>query len=191
MTAKRIARRTLNRIQITTLASRIEEAQSSGMWAPRQMIPDWFGLHGCQSEMLNRCSWWLMQSKQGGIREWSTSRTEWVNVSPASLSILTESCSSRYILGKWWAVGYKYRLIKHCKADAMNVLTRFMNFCCMRANSAWMLLRSALPQGQVWICDKDYQDIQRMMKTSIGGSRCWMDNQYKWGSMEPQRFVVV
>ena len=54
----------------------------------------------------------------------------------------------------------------------MNLVTRYMNFSHVRANNARMLLRSALPQGQVSICEKDYQNVQNMMRTSIDGSRC-------------------
>jgi hypothetical protein len=35
-----------------------------------------------------------------------------------------------------------------------------------------MLLRLALPQGQVSIGQKDYQEVQIMMKTTIDGSGC-------------------
>jgi len=61
----------------------------------------------------------------------------------------------------------------------MNLLTRYMNFGHVRANSARMLLQSALPQSQVWICEEDYQEVQNIMKTIIYGSRCWMDNTSK------------
>jgi len=54
----------------------------------------------------------------------------------------------------------------------MNLLTRYMNFSRVRVNSARMLLRMALPQGQVSICDKDYQEVQNMMNTNINSSRC-------------------
>ena len=54
----------------------------------------------------------------------------------------------------------------------MNLLTRYMNFSRVRVYSARMLLRSALPQGQVTICEKDYHVVQNMMKTIIDGSRC-------------------
>jgi len=54
----------------------------------------------------------------------------------------------------------------------MDPVTRFMNIRRIRANSARMFLRSALPQGQVSICEKDYQEVQNMMKTIIDGSRC-------------------
>jgi len=54
----------------------------------------------------------------------------------------------------------------------MKLLARYINFSCVGANSARMLLHSALPQGQVSICQKDYQYIQIMMKTIIDGSRC-------------------
>jgi len=54
----------------------------------------------------------------------------------------------------------------------MTLLTRYMNFCCVIAICARMLLLSALPQGQVSICEIDYQEVQNMMKTIIDGSRC-------------------
>ena len=66
----------------------------------------------------------------------------------------------------------EYRLINRCIAGAMKLLTRYINFSCVRANSARMLLRSALPQGQVSICEKDYEEVQIMMKAIIDGSRC-------------------
>jgi len=42
-----------------------------------------------------------------------------------------------------------------------------------------MLLSLALPQGQISICEKDYQEVQIMMKTIIDGSRYWMDDASK------------
>jgi len=58
----------------------------------------------------------------------------------------------------------------------MKLLARYLNFSRVRANSARMLLRSALRQGLVLICGKDIQYVQIMMKTIIDGSRCSMDN---------------
>jgi len=75
-------------------------------------------------------------------------------------------------MGELWAVVCEYWLINVCIAGTMNLLTSEMNFSRVRANSARMVLRSALPQGQVSICDKDYQEVQNMMKTIIDGSRC-------------------
>jgi len=72
---------------------RIRNAQNRAMWALSQMFPDGFGLHGSQRDRPKRCWWLSMQSKWGGIREWRESRTECLNVSPASLCILTESFS--------------------------------------------------------------------------------------------------
>jgi len=161
------------------------------MWALRQMFLDWFGQHRSKRDRLKWFWWWSMQSKQGGIREWWKSRTECINDSPASLCILTESCSWRYVMGKLWAVACEYRLINRCIAGTMNLLTRYMNFSHVRGNSATMLLRSALPQGQVSICEKDYQEVQNMMKTSIDGSRCRMDNSSKWVSTERQWLLVL
>jgi len=54
----------------------------------------------------------------------------------------------------------------------MKLLARYMNFSRVRANSARMLLRLVLPQGQVSICQKDHQYVQIMIKTIIDGSRC-------------------
>jgi len=54
----------------------------------------------------------------------------------------------------------------------MNLLTRYINFGRVKANSARMLLCSALPQGQISICEKDYQKVRNMKKTIIDGSRC-------------------
>ena len=73
----------------------------------------------------------------------------------------------------------------------MKLLARYKNFSRVRANSARMLLHSALPQGQVLINQKDYQEIQIMMKTIIDGSRYWMDHTLKWSSTEGQQFVVL
>jgi len=181
----------LNLICGQTRASRIRNAQNSGMWVPRQMFPDWFGLHRSQRGRLKMCWWWSVQSKRGGLSEWRKSRTECVDVSRASWYILTESCSQRYIIGERWAVACEYWLINRCIAGAMNLLTRYINFIRVSANSAKMLLLLALPQGQVSICEKDYQEVQLMMKTIIDGSRWWMDNTSKWVSTEHHRFVVL
>jgi len=94
-------------------------------------------------------------------------------------------------MGEWWAVACEYRLINRCIADTMNFLTRYMNFSRVRANSARMWLRSALRQGQVSICEKDYQEVQNMMKTIIDGSRRWMETTSMWASTKRQRFVVL
>jgi len=75
-------------------------------------------------------------------------------------------------MGEWLAVAYEYWLINRCIAGEMKLWTRYMNFNRLRAKSARMLLRSALAQGQVSICAKDYQEVQIMMKTIIDGSRC-------------------
>jgi hypothetical protein len=55
-------------------------------------------------------------------------------------------------------------------------LPRYINFCCVRANSARMLLRLALSHGHITIGQKDYKYVQITMKTIIDGSRCWIDN---------------
>jgi hypothetical protein len=117
-----------------------------------------------------------MQSKRGGIKEWRKSRSEFVNVSPASLCILTKSCSWSYIMGECWAVACEYRLIKRCIVGAMMPFARYINFSSVSANCVRMLLRSALPQCHILISQKYYQYDQIMMKTIIDGSRCWMDN---------------
>jgi len=62
----------------------------------------------------------------------------------------------------------------------MNLLTRYIDFSRVRANSARMLQRLALPQGQLGsICQKVYQDVQNMVKTIINGSKYCMDNTLK------------
>jgi len=61
--------------------------------------------------------------------------------------------------------------MNRCIAGAVNLLTRYMNFSHVRANSARMLLRLALPLGQVSFCEKDFQEVQNMMKTMIDGGR--------------------
>ena len=53
----------------------------------------------------------------------------------------------------------------------MKLLAIYINFSCGRANGVRRFLRSALPQGQVSICLKDYQYVQIIMKTIIDGSR--------------------
>jgi len=93
MTGKTIAWRTLNLILSKTTAARICNAQNNGTWAQRQMIPDWFSLHGNQRGRLKSCWWWLMPSKRGGIREWRQGKTQCVKISPASLCISTEGFS--------------------------------------------------------------------------------------------------
>jgi hypothetical protein len=45
-------------------------------------------------------------------------------------------------------------------------------FCCVRANSARMLLHSALRHGHVSIGQKHSEQVQIMMKSIIDGSRC-------------------
>jgi len=155
------------------------------------MFPDWIGLHGSQIVRLTKCWWWSMQLKRRGIRQWSKSRTECINVSPASLCILTESFREGYSMGRECAVACDYRLINRCIAGAMKLLARHLNFSRVTANSGRMLLTSALPQGQVLICEKDYHKVQIMMKTIIDGSRCGMDITLKCTSEEQQRFVVL
>jgi len=92
-------------------------------------------------------------------------------------------------MGEWWAVACQYRLINRCIAGGMKLLARYIKFGCVSANSARMILRSALSQGQVSIRRTDYQYIQIMMKTIIDWSRCWMENTLKSVSTERQRFV--
>jgi len=57
MTVKTIAQQSLKLICSKTRASRIWNAQSNGMWAPRQMFLDWFALHGTETDRLKRCLW--------------------------------------------------------------------------------------------------------------------------------------
>jgi hypothetical protein len=59
-------------------------------------------------------------------------------------------------MGEWWAEACKYRWINRCIAGMMKLLARYINFSPLGVNSARMLLRSALPQGQVLIWQKDY-----------------------------------
>jgi len=94
-------------------------------------------------------------------------------------------------MGESFVVACEYWLIHRCNAGAMNPLTRYINFTPVRANSARMLLRSALPQVQFSICEQDYQEVQNMMKTIMDGSRCSKDNTLKCASMEHQQFVVL
>jgi hypothetical protein len=68
----------------------------------------------------------------------------------------------------------------------MKHLPRYIDFSCVGANSARMLLHSALPQGQDSTGQKDYQYIQIILKTIIDGSRCRMDNTLKRASTERQ-----
>jgi len=157
MTSKTIAQQTWNLIYSKQIALRIQNAQSTGMWVPCQMSQDWLSLHVSLTDRLKRCWWQSMQSTQGGITEWRTSRTECVNVSPASLCILTKSFSWIYIMGEWWAVACEYWLINRCIAGAMELLARYLNFSHVKAKRERMLLRSDLPQGQVSICQNDYQ----------------------------------
>jgi len=157
MTVKMIARRTLNPICTKIIESRIRNHKGSAIWPPHQMFLDWFGLHRTRTDRLKSCWWRPMQSKQEGTREWRKSRTEYVNVSPASLCILTECFCWRYIMGKWWAEACTYRLINRCIAGTIKLLARNINLSHVWANSATMLLRSALPQGQVLIWQKDFQ----------------------------------
>jgi len=74
-------------------------------------------------------------------------------------------------MGELWAVACDYQLIHRCIAGAMKLLARYPNFSHVRANSATMLLRSALPQCQVQIREKDYRPVQTMMKTIIDDNR--------------------
>jgi len=124
----------MNEIWSKTSASRIRNAQSSGMWVPCQLFPDWFGLQGSLRDRLKRCWWRSMQSKWEGSRECRNSTTVCVNVSPASLRILNERFIWRYIMGKWWAVAYEYRLKNRCIAGAMMVLARYTNLGRVREN---------------------------------------------------------
>jgi len=93
-------------------------------------------------------------------------------------------------MGEWWAVACRYQLINRCIAGAMKILAWNIYFDRVRVNSARMLLRSALSQGQVSIWQKDYQYIQIIMKTIIDGSWCWVDNILTWVSTERQWFGV-
>ena len=54
----------------------------------------------------------------------------------------------------------------------MKRLVRYINFSQMSADSARMLQHSALPQGHVSICQKDFHSVQILMKSIIDGSTC-------------------
>jgi hypothetical protein len=60
-------------------------------------------------------------------------------------------------MGEWSAEACEYRLTNKCIADTMKLLALYINLSPVRVNSARMLLHSALPQGQVLICQNDYQ----------------------------------
>jgi len=53
----------------------------------------------------------------------------------------------------------------------MNLSTRYIKFSRASVISAEILRRSALPQGEVSICEKEYEEVQILMKTIIDGSR--------------------
>jgi hypothetical protein len=93
-------------------------------------------------------------------------------------------------MGEWWAVAYEYWLMTRYIVGTIKLMTRYINFGYVSANSARMLLLSGLPQGEDSICRKDNQYVRIIMKMSIDGSRCWMDNTEKWVSMECQWFVA-
>jgi len=94
-------------------------------------------------------------------------------------------------MGEWWAVACEYRLTNRWIAGAMNLSTRYIKFSRASVISAEILRRSALPQGKVSICEKEYEEVQILMKTIIDGSRWWLDNTIKWASKERQRYVVL
>jgi len=54
-------------------------------------------------------------------------------------------------MGEWYVVACEYQMINRCLAGAMNLLARYINFSHVRANSARMILSSALPKGRVSI----------------------------------------
>jgi hypothetical protein len=161
------------------------------MWVLRQMFPDWFGLNESRRDRLQRCWCPAMQLKQGGTRKWKKSRTVCINVSPASVCILSESISWRYTMGQWWAVTGINRLRNRWIVGAMKLVARYINFCRVRANNARMLLRLALRHGHVSIRHQDYQKVWIMTKSIIDGSRCWIDNILKWAVTVRQQFVVL
>jgi len=93
MTQKTIGWQMLNLIYSKAMVSMIRNSQSSGLWVPRQIFRDWFGQRGRRRDRLITCLWRLMQFKRWAIRGWRNSRTESVNVSPATLCSSTESFS--------------------------------------------------------------------------------------------------
>jgi len=151
-----IARRLFNLIWSQIIPSRIRNSHSRGIWASHLMFQDWFGLHRDERDRLESFSKPSTQMKPGGIRDWRKCSTECVDVSPASLCILTTCFSWRNIMGEWSAVPCDHRLISRCIAAAIKRLARPINFSPVRANSARMLLCSALPLGPVSIWQKDY-----------------------------------
>jgi len=165
-------------------------AQSSGRWSPHHMFLDWFGLYGSQRDRLERSCWLSTLMKDWGIMGWIKSRRDCINVSPASLCILDECFRLGYIMGKWWAVACEYWLINRCTAGVMTFFPHFINFSHVRANSARMLLCSALTQRQVWIWQTDFQHVWIIIEAMVDVSRCWMDNIVKCATTERQRFVV-
>jgi len=128
-------------------------AQSSGRWSPHQMFLDWFGLYGSQRDRLERSCWLSTLMKDWGIMGWIKSRRDCINVSPASLCILDECFRLGYIMGKWWAVACEYWLINRCTAGVMTFFPHFINFSHVRANSARMLLCSALTEASLNMTD--------------------------------------
>jgi len=128
MTAKTIDRQILTLRLSQTMASRIWNTQSGGMWYPCPMFPESFDLHRSQRVTLEWRWWRSMPSKQGRIREWRKTRTECVNVSPASLCILTESFCWTYIMGEWWAVSCEYQLINRYITGCKKHLRRYIEF---------------------------------------------------------------
>ena len=56
-------------------------------------FPDWSSLHGSQRDRLNNYWWRSIQSTCDAIQVWRKCRKKCINVSPASLCILTQCCS--------------------------------------------------------------------------------------------------
>jgi len=88
-------------------------------------------------------------------------------------------------------VACEYRLHITCIAGAMKVLANHINFRPVRANSARILLRSAMAPLQLSIGQKDYQYVQIMTKAIIDGSRCWIDNPLKSVPTQRQQLFAV
>ena len=125
------------------------------------------------------------------MREWRKSTIDCVNSSPACLCMLSESISSRYIMGEWWEVSCEYTLTNRCIAEAMNLLAIYINFRHMRANSVRMLLHLALANGRVLVGQKRNQEGQMIMKTIFDGNNVWMNWTSQGASPEHQWFVIL
>jgi hypothetical protein len=142
--------------------------------------------------MLKTCWWMSVQWKQGGIREMGRGRTDWVNmIQTDSICRLTNNFSSRYIMGKLWAVAWGELFINKTIAGEMQHSTRYISFGRMREASAWIFPGSTLPTGWISIGQKGNQSVQIIIYTIIDDIRNWPYNNSKWASMEREWFLVL